>query len=170
MLFGHTGNDFIDGGTHNDGLRGGAGNDTLIGGLGDDVLRGDSGIDTFVWQKGEFGNDIISDFNRLEDKIDLRDLLINEEYNNLENLLNFSYNAKGSSIIEIDADGDGTFEQTITLDGVDLAGIYGSSAEGVIINGLLKDGALIVDTNPTPAPNGQGIDPFIDKPDGQMIP
>ncbi|WP_434931088.1 Ig-like domain-containing protein [Shewanella sp. HL-SH5] len=170
ILFGHTGNDYIDGGTHNDGLRGGAGNDTLIGGLGDDVLRGDSGIDTFVWQKGEFGNDIISDFNRLEDKIDLRDLLINEEYNNLENLLNFSYNAKGSSIIEIDADGDGTFEQTITLDGVDLAGIYGSSAEGVIINGLLKDGALIVDTNPTPAPNGQGIDPFIDKPDGQMIP
>ena len=170
ILFGHTGNDYIDGGTHNDGLRGGAGNDTLIGGLGDDVLRGDGGIDTFVWQKGEFGNDIISDFNRLEDKIDLRDLLINEEYNNLENLLNFSYNAKGSSIIEIDADGDGTFEQTITLDGVDLAGIYGSSAEGVIINGLLKDGALIVDTNPTPAPNGQGIDPFIDKPDGQMIP
>ncbi|UJF22612.1 VCBS domain-containing protein [Shewanella sp. OMA3-2] len=170
ILYGHTGNDHIDGGSHNDGLRGGAGNDTLIGGLGDDVLRGDSGNDTFVWQKGEFGNDIITDFNRLEDKIDLRDLLINEEYNNLENLLNFSYNAKGSSIIEIDADGDGVFEQTITLDGVDLAGIYGSSVEGVIINGLLKDGALIVDTNPTPAPNGQGIDPFVDKPDGQMIP
>uniref|UniRef100_UPI00332B26D0 beta strand repeat-containing protein n=2 Tax=Gammaproteobacteria TaxID=1236 RepID=UPI00332B26D0 len=169
ILYGHNGNDYIDGGTHNDGLRGGAGNDTLIGGLGDDVLRGDSGADTFKWQLGEFGNDIISDFNHNEDKIDLSDLLINEEYNNLENLLNFSYDANGSSVIEIDTNGDGSYEQTITLDGVDLSSIYGSSQEGVIINGLLNDGALIVDTNTT-TPNGQGIDPFVNNPDGQIIP
>ncbi|WP_372942880.1 beta strand repeat-containing protein, partial [Shewanella sp.] len=171
ILYGHTGNDYIDGGSHNDGLRGGAGNDTLIGGLGDDVLRGDAGNDTFKWQLGEFGNDIISDFNHTEDKIDLSDLLINEEYNNLENLLNFNHDANGSSVIEIDADGDGVFEQTITLDGVDLSSIYGSSEDGVIINGLLDDGALIVDTASTTTPDAQGVSPFVtNQDDGQVIP
>jgi Ca2+-binding RTX toxin-like protein len=70
----------IIGGSTSSTLTGGAGNDILIGGEGDDILLGGSGADTFVWQAGHSGNDVIKDFNTTEgDRIDLRDLLQNEE-------------------------------------------------------------------------------------------
>ncbi len=169
ILYGHTGDDNIDGGSHNDGLRGGEGNDTLIGGLGDDIMRGDSGNDTFVWQQGEFGADHITDFNVSEDKLDLSDILVNEEYSSLEDLLNIT-EANGSTTISIDANGDDVFEQQIILDGIELSSIYSSNEDGVIINGLINDGALIVDTtNEAPAPNTI-IDPLDNNPDGNIIP
>jgi Ca2+-binding RTX toxin-like protein len=80
LIYGGTGNDVLYGNAGNDGLRGGSGNDILIGGSGDDVLRGDAEADSFVWQAGDLGNDVIKDFNTTEgDRIDLRDLLQNEE-------------------------------------------------------------------------------------------
>ncbi|MCS6175526.1 type I secretion C-terminal target domain-containing protein, partial [Shewanella baltica] len=148
-LNGGNGNDILIGGTGNDTLFGGQGNDTLIGGLGDDVLSGDSGSDTFVWRYAESGTDHITDFNIHEDQLDLSDLLQGENNNNLDSYLNFSFN-DGSTTITIDTDGTGssTTSQVIILDGVDLSSIYGSTNEGNIINGLLTDGALIVDTQP----------------------
>jgi len=50
-LFGHGGNDT---------LNGSAGNDTLVGGAGDDLLRGAGGGDTYEWSRGD-GNDTIDD-------------------------------------------------------------------------------------------------------------
>ncbi|MCL2916990.1 type I secretion C-terminal target domain-containing protein, partial [Shewanella litorisediminis] len=149
MVFGGAGNDLLIGGEGIDGLRGGEGNDTIIGGLGDDVLRGDGGADTFVWRAGETGTDHIIDFNVNEDKLDLSDLLQGEENGNLEDYLSFSFE-RGSTTIEIDANRDGTVDQRIVLDGVDLADEYGlaSTDESGIINGLLGNGTgpLIVDT------------------------
>jgi len=59
-LYGHEGDDTIDGGAGNDLIRGGAGNDTLNGGDGNDILIDGNGADTF---NGGAGNDwiVISD-------------------------------------------------------------------------------------------------------------
>jgi Ca2+-binding RTX toxin-like protein len=51
-------------------LLGGAGNDTLNGKGGNDVLFGEGGADTFVFERGT-GGDVIGDFARGTDKIDL---------------------------------------------------------------------------------------------------
>ncbi|MCL1144127.1 Ig-like domain-containing protein [Shewanella gaetbuli] len=168
VLDGKNGDDILVGSEGNDLLIGGEGNDILIAGLGNDTLQGDAGNDIFVWQQGDFGSDTITDFNVTEDQLDLSDLLINEENTNLDTLLNFNFEPDGSTIIEIDSDGNGSIDQTITLDGVDLSDIYGSTDEGVIINGLLNDEALIVDTNANTNVSAQGIDPFINHPDGQI--
>ncbi|MGI2260672.1 choice-of-anchor K domain-containing protein, partial [Shewanella sp. GXUN23E] len=167
ILFGSDGNDVLDGGRHNDGLRGGAGDDTLIGGLGDDILRGDSGSDTFVWQAGDFGTDHVMDFNVNRDVLDLEDILQGENQNTLEDYLNFSLD-NGSTIISIDADLNGIYEQSIVLDGVDLFNLYGMT-ESDIINGLFDDGALVVNIADTsPAPNPILPDPIDDN--GGIIP
>ncbi|MGL5390775.1 MAG: choice-of-anchor K domain-containing protein, partial [Shewanella sp.] len=164
ILYGHTGNDHIDGGNHNDGLRGGAGDDTLIGGLGDDVLRGDTGADTFVWRYADAdkGTDHIMDFNVREDKLDLSDLLQGETADTLENYLYFSLD-KGSTIIDIDANKDGVFDQHIVLDGVDLYRQYGAVDNAGIINGLLGsngNGPLIIDTQPVTPEPAPGMPPL----------
>lgn len=51
-------------------LLGGGGNDTINGKLGNDVLFGEAGNDTFVFESGT-GSDVIGDFVRGQDKIDL---------------------------------------------------------------------------------------------------
>ncbi|WP_299792445.1 retention module-containing protein [uncultured Shewanella sp.] len=149
VLDGEAGDDVLVGGSGSDILLGGDGDDMMIGGLGDDMLRGGSGADTFIWSEGEEGTDHIADFNLNEDKLDLSDLLQGENSGNLDEYLNFSVDsATHSTIIDIDGDGDGVFEQHIVLDGVDLKAEFGSS-DGQIINGLLGengDGALIIDT------------------------
>jgi hypothetical protein len=142
------GNDILFGQGGNDLLIGGDGDDILIGGLGNDTLTGSAGSDTFVWSAGETGTDQITDFNITQDRIDLSDLLIGENSNNFGDYLSFSFSG-GSTTITIDADGlgAGTASQVIVLNGVDFSGIYASSDEGTIINGLLNiDGALIIET------------------------
>ncbi|MGR6503960.1 Ig-like domain-containing protein [Shewanella sp. Koi 1] len=174
ILYGHTGNDYIDGGSHNDALRGGEGNDTLIGGLGDDVLRGDNGADTFVWRYADAdkGTDHIMDFKVGEDKLDLSDLLQGETANTLESYLSFSLN-NGSTVIDIDANKDGTFDQHIVLDGVNLYSQFGATDNAGIINGLLGsngNGPLIIDTAPPVTPDApQGVTPLTD-PHNNIIP
>ncbi len=86
ILAGKNGNDKLYGGNNNDKLYGGSGNDTLKGDAGDDVLQGDagkdvlfggSGADKFVFIKTSDSSsnyssaDVIRDFTRGQDKIDL---------------------------------------------------------------------------------------------------
>lgn len=79
-ILGGGGNDRLDGGTGNDSLSGGDGLDTLIGGAGKDVLTGNAGNDTFDFNAlSEMGItsatwDVISDFVRGQDKVDLSTL------------------------------------------------------------------------------------------------
>ncbi|UJL41601.1 cadherin-like domain-containing protein [Shewanella vesiculosa] len=171
ILNGAAGNDIIFGQGGNDVIYGGEGNDVLIGGLGDDTLIGGLGNDTFVWSKGDTGTDTIKDFEVNNDSLHISDLLQNEQNGNLESYLEFSF-SNGSTTISIDADLNGIVDQLIVLDGVDLSQEYGSNDEGVIINGLLNDGALIVDTataNPAPSPGTTHADLF-DQHNGNIIP
>ena len=95
LLYGQNGNDTIYGGNNNDRLYGGNNNDKLYGGSGNDLLKGDAGndllqgdagkdtmfggagADTFVFRStthssaSASGADIIRDFTRGVDKIDL---------------------------------------------------------------------------------------------------
>jgi Ca2+-binding RTX toxin-like protein len=52
-------------------LRGLGGADTLNGGKGDDRLIGGIGTDTFIFKTGD-GHDVITDFNPLEDSVNLK--------------------------------------------------------------------------------------------------
>ncbi|HBW33070.1 MAG TPA: calcium-binding protein, partial [Nostoc sp. UBA8866] len=67
-LIGTTGNDIIEGLGGNDRFEGGRGNDTLTGGTGNDVFNLEQQQD----------NDVVTDFVRGQDKIDLRNLNIND--------------------------------------------------------------------------------------------
>jgi CshA-type fibril repeat protein len=80
-IFGSTGRDTLNGGGGNDLLvgdegddviNGGRGNDRIIGGAGRDRLTGGQGNDLFIYRsKAEFG-DVITDFEIVRDRIDLR--------------------------------------------------------------------------------------------------
>ncbi|WP_286927991.1 calcium-binding protein [Pseudomonas sp. UBA7721] len=79
-LAGNSADNVLNGGAGADILLGGAGNDRLIGGLGQDILTGGSGRDVFDFNDlNETGLttstwDIITDFERGIDKIDLSTL------------------------------------------------------------------------------------------------
>ncbi|MGI2114967.1 beta strand repeat-containing protein, partial [Shewanella frigidimarina] len=171
ILNGGIGDDILFGQGGNDVIYGGEGNDVLIGGLGNDTLIGGLGNDTFVWSKGDTGTDTIKDFEVNNDSLHISDLLQNEQSGDLDDYLDFSF-SNGSTTISIDADHNGSIDQVIVLDGVDLSQEYGSTTDGVIINGLLNDGALIVDTptvNPAPSPGTSHADLF-DQHNGNIIP
>jgi Ca2+-binding RTX toxin-like protein len=69
-ISGGTFSDMIDGRGGNDSLSGGGGKDAIIDGAGADTLSGGAGEDIFVLARdGEA--DVILDFNKLEDRLDL---------------------------------------------------------------------------------------------------
>ncbi|MGS0711483.1 Ig-like domain-containing protein [Shewanella sp. 0m-6] len=163
ILNGGEGNDTLFGQGGNDTLIGGLGADTMIGGLGDDEMTGNEGADTFVWTSGSVDGsdttDHITDFDLAEDKLDLSDILQGDTVSELAQHLSFT-DENGSTSINIDTDGDGSFDQHIVLDGVDLIGQFGSN-EADIISGLLGsngEGPLIVSTS-TGDPVTQAVNP-----------
>ncbi|WP_431080253.1 retention module-containing protein [Pseudomonas thivervalensis] len=151
----------IDGGLGHDVLNGAGGNDLLIGGLGNNTLTGGSGADTFQWQAGNSGHDVITDFAPGVDKLDLSQLLQGENGSaaSLDDYLHFSVSGSGASVItsiDVSAIAGATPNQTIDLAGVNLAshygvtpgagGIIGGADTATIINGMLNDHSLKVDT------------------------
>ena len=164
-LTGDAHDNILQGGAGNDRLTGGLGNDTLIGGLGDDILTGGAhhgeGNNTFVWQKGDFGHDLVTDFHAL-DKLDLSQLLQGEQASadSLESFLQFKVVGSGSNLvstIEVSSVANGPATTTIDLLHYDLAGRYGVNTGDTglvasghdtasIINGMLGDHTLKVDT------------------------
>ncbi|WP_065678340.1 VWA domain-containing protein, partial [Vibrio atlanticus] len=161
VIFGSAGNDYLDGGQGNDGLRGGTGNDTLkggsgddilIGGLGNDILTGGSDDDIFKFvdqDKASSQNDIrdgerdiITDFTKGQDKIDLSELLHTGANDTVDSLL------KNNQIDVVESNGDltvtiseagtsaGENSQQIVLEGA--AGQYAGLSESAILSDLLK--------------------------------
>jgi len=163
LIKGGAGNDTLEGGSDNDTLIGGAGNDSLNGGTGNDLLEGSTGndqltggagADTFVWHLTDKGTtaapatDTIIDFTTgaSGDKLDIKDLLQNENSDNLSNYLHFTSNGTDTTIsISSSGDFDGSnfstsTDQTIVLSGVNLTG-----TDTDIINQLKTNGNLITD-------------------------
>jgi len=151
----------IDGGLGHDVLNGGGGDDILIGGLGNNTLTGGSGADTFQWHAGNSGHDVITDFTPGLDKLDLSQLLQGENSSaaSLDDYLHFTVTGTGASVItsiDVSSIAGATPNQTIDLAGVDLAthygvtpgsgGMVGGADTATIINGMLNDHSLKVDT------------------------
>ncbi|WP_095196418.1 retention module-containing protein [Pseudomonas sp. Irchel 3A7] len=160
-LTGDNNSNIITGGLGNDVLKGEGGDDFLIGGLGNNTLTGGSGADTFQWFKGNSGHDVITDFTPGTDKLDLSQLLQGENGTaaSLDDYLHFTVSGSGASLvtsIDVSAMAGAAPNQTIDLAGVNLASHYGVTpgAGGVIsgadsatiINGMLNDHSLKVDT------------------------
>ncbi|PMY40207.1 RTX toxin [Pseudomonas sp. GW456-L14] len=161
-LTGDNNANIITGGLGNDVLNGGGGDDLLIGGMGNNTLTGGSGSDTFQWQQGNSGHDLVTDFTPGIDKLDLSQLLQGENASSasLDDYLHFTVTGSGPSLItsiDVSAAAGASSSQTIDLAGVNLAEHYGVTpgAGGVIaggadtatiINGMLNDHSLKVDT------------------------
>ncbi|EJN33132.1 type 1 secretion protein with C-terminal target domain, partial [Pseudomonas sp. GM78] len=160
-LTGDNHSNIITGGLGNDVLNGEGGDDFLIGGLYNNTLTGGSGADTFQWLNGNNGHDIITDFKPGADKLDLSQLLQGENSTaaSLDDYLHFTVSGSGASLvtsIDVSAMAGAEPNQTIDLAGVNLASHYGVTpgADGVIggadtatiINGMLNDHSLKVDT------------------------
>ncbi|MBK8211849.1 MAG: M10 family metallopeptidase C-terminal domain-containing protein, partial [Rhodospirillales bacterium] len=114
-LLGNNGNDTIHGRGGRDVMLGGNGNDVLNGGAHGDYMVGGAGSDRFVFSSltdlidPEIG-DHIADFVQGEDRIDL---------SALGPALSIAVSNDGSrTYLDLDADGDGLFEATVTLAGV----------------------------------------------------
>lgn len=71
-LDGKGGNDLLSGGRANDTLYGGDGDDTLVGGMGTNDLYGGAGKDVFTLFNYNPGMQIIHDFERGTDRIDMQ--------------------------------------------------------------------------------------------------
>lgn len=158
VVYGGAGDDTLMGGSGNDYLIGGAGDDTLAGGGGNDILTGGAGSDTFVWKLGETGNDFITDFHLAPvadggDVLDLSELLTGEQATaaSLDSYLNFGADTDGNTVITVDANGPGGggTGQVIVLDNIafaDLQAYAGGTSDADIINKLLQNGNLKVDS------------------------
>jgi Ca2+-binding RTX toxin-like protein len=116
VLDGGAGNDDLEGGNGRDTLLGGDGNDdldgddgrdTLIGGAGNDRLRGGDDDDLFVFGEG-FGKDVITDFERHDDRIAFDDGF----FQNFQQVRNASHQVGSSVVITVDADNTITLQHT----------------------------------------------------------
>jgi Ca2+-binding RTX toxin-like protein len=103
-LSGDSGADSLDGGLGADVLKGDSGADTLNGGAGADWLTGDSGDDRFVFT-GVFGRDIVTDFDKNGDVIQLD----RSAFANFASVLSHARQVGDDVVITLDAD------DTITL-------------------------------------------------------
>ena len=98
-LLGGDGNDIIFGQGGGDTMQGGAGNDILLPGSGNNTLWGNSGSDTFMWLKGDTGNNVIKDFSVTEgDKLDLGDLLQTATVTNIADYIKATIDSTGTTL------------------------------------------------------------------------
>ncbi|MFW9606550.1 MAG: calcium-binding protein, partial [Pseudomonas sp.] len=125
LLSGLAGNDVLNGEAGNDTLVGGAGVDTLMGGAGDDVYKITDLIDTGITVLTQ---DVIKDFVRGSDKIDLSMLDANTQSNGNQAFTAFiggsaTFNKAGqlqlkNGVLYGNVDSDAAAEFSIALTGI----------------------------------------------------
>ncbi len=109
-LWGGVGDDFLHGNAGNDTLCGDGGDDILAGGAGLDTLTGGAGADVFAFTKDSAFTavDIITDFARGQDALDLSGLL--DLYDPAKHAITDFVritNSGASSVLAVDTDGGG---------------------------------------------------------------
>ncbi|PKF51084.1 type I secretion C-terminal target domain-containing protein [Enterovibrio nigricans] len=136
---GTSANETIYGGGGDDTLDGGLGDDLIVGGAGDDTLTGGSGTDTFKFLQadveGQAGVTIghITDFDLLNDVLDLSDLLQDETDATMDDYLSVLDDGSGHAVISISSHGDGNIDQQIVFDNLsvsDMATAYSIDTSG----------------------------------------
>lgn len=116
QLEGGEGRDRLRGEEGNDILNGGAGDDRLNGGADDDLLSGGEGRDTFNFA-GEFGNDVITDFEAGRGSEDVIRVDV-ASVNQVSYILSAAEQDGDNTVITLGTAG------TITLQGVDAAQLH----------------------------------------------
>ncbi|GHA11521.1 retention module-containing protein [Oceanisphaera arctica] len=145
-LSGTDADEVLLGGAGNDTLNGGGGNDVLNGGLGDNILTGGSGIDTFRFTEADAGSvNIIKDFTKGIDILDLKALLVGEESGSISDYLTFSMD-NGDTLLQVSPSGGGGDSQQIRFENVDLLDLYGAASSADLINAMLVEQTLVVDS------------------------
>jgi Ca2+-binding RTX toxin-like protein len=128
-LFGGQGNDTLRGGAGGDDrLFGEQGNDSLAGGYGSDTLSGGLGLDTFALEYFNAATytqdrDVVTDFVRGQDKIDVRSLGISD-FNTILALT--SNNATGSAVITTRYNNIGGF-YSLQLNGINRSALLAAN-------------------------------------------
>jgi Ca2+-binding RTX toxin-like protein len=146
---GNSGANFIDGGSGADMLSGGAGNDSLVGGLGDDILNGGLGIDrmtggagadTFVFDSAIASTNayVVTDFNALEDKIDISALMT--DFDPLTDILSNWVEITVGGVLKVNTAGTGFGAGTGYTTVATFLGNNGLTGE----QQLVDDGILII--------------------------
>ncbi len=117
----------LESGAGNDIILGNGGDDVLIGGTGSDTLTGGSGADSFVYQSNAdsgvgIGRDVITDFTRGSDRIDVSALNASSFvgtalFSGQAGQLRYA-NFDGTTIVELDSDGDRVADFQIELNGM----------------------------------------------------
>ena len=121
------------------------------------LLIGGAGADVFAWSLGDAANttlDVVTDFNTVPvsgggDALDLRDLLADEQNNDLTDYL-FVEKVGSDTLVHINTNGGfssgfnpGAVEQTIELSNVDL--VTGFADQNALLQDLINNGKLITD-------------------------
>ncbi|AGW93168.1 hypothetical protein N234_24360 [Ralstonia pickettii DTP0602] len=121
------GNDIVAGGNGKDTIYGEGGDDNIGGGAGGDTLSGGSGGDVFVYNavsdSAASGMDVITDFQRGADRLDLRPVLGNSgfEWGGRQPTAHGAWfqQSGGNTYVYVDVDGNpATAEMVIRLNGL----------------------------------------------------
>jgi len=142
-ILGEFGDDTVQGGDGLDTIEGGDGDDNLTGGLGKELMFGNTGADRFIFATlSHIGAttstaDIISDFTRGDDVIDLRAIDANVMTPGTNDTFTFLGTAAfgnvagqarvaqsgGNTFVELDANGDSVADAMIRLNGLYLLNV-----------------------------------------------
>ncbi|GAA3526276.1 retention module-containing protein [Zobellella aerophila] len=145
ILIGGGENDVLVGGDGDDLLQGGGGDDILIGGLGNNILTGGEGADILVFNQAQAGSlNIISDFEKGVDILDLRDLLVGEQNGVITDYISVTLSGN-DTLLTLSPNGDGSQQQQIQLQGVDLMSMYGATDSAHLLQLMQEDQSLIID-------------------------
>jgi Ca2+-binding RTX toxin-like protein len=133
VILGSNGACSLDGGVGADSIVGGSAADTLVGGAGADTLTGGGGADRFVWADATHGGDTLTDFSAAAgDKLVFQGLLKGGfVYLGAGAFTGGSNNSEarfaGVGVLQVDTDGDGAANITLTIATLANAGQIGAA-------------------------------------------
>ncbi|WP_417614679.1 retention module-containing protein [Oceanisphaera sp.] len=143
-ILGQEGGDTLTGGNDIDVLQGGLGSDELNGLLGNNILSGGDGVDTFIFTEFEpHSVNVITDFTQ-EDKLDLSALLTDVETDDLSDCLSFKSD-HGDTLLQVSPEAGSEWQQ-IRFENVDLLELYGAASSTELINAMLVEQSLVIDS------------------------